>query len=166
MKLLQALHHSHKAHQFQRDKKGYPYILHPVAVSYAVASRGERVMCLALLHDVEEDQPDYELPNDSITPGERRSLDLLRRDDDQTYREYIFELIEDEDACWVKLGDGGHNLHPKRALKNSPSLAEERYYPYLSLVVSALVEIHGASYEEIEEVLYAHPYPYNGDEDE
>lgn len=155
MKLQNALHHANKAHGARTDKKGFLYLIHPVCVAFALQEIGENAQVEGLLHDVQEDHPEYPLPLEKLSPRQAHTLDLLTHDEDVTYREYIYELLDDEDACWVKLADIGHNTCKKRQLPDDKRRADERYYPYASLIVSALMEYHKQPLEKIERVLYA-----------
>lgn len=157
MRLQNAIHHANKAHDGRVDKQGFNYLVHPVCVAFAVAHLGENLSVEAILHDVKEDHPEYwalaEMDR-KLNPRQLNTLNLLTHDKSVPYRQYIEELLEDEDACWCKLGDIGHNTSKKRKLEGS-TLADERYYPYASLIVSALMEYHKVPLVEIERVLYA-----------
>lgn len=157
MRLQNAIHHANKAHLGRVDKQGFNYFVHPVCVAAAVAHRGENSQVTAFLHDVKEDHPDYwaeaELAQ-KLNPRQYTLMRYLTHQDGDSYAEYISRLLEDEDACYIKLADIGHNTSSKRKLPNS-TLADERYFPYASLIVSALLEWHGQSIEDIERVLYA-----------
>lgn len=157
MKLQNAIHHANKAHNGRLDKLGFNYFVHPVCVAAAVSHRGENSQVVAFLHDVIEDHPDYadkaELTK-KLNPRQKIILSYLTHGEGKTYAEYIERMLVDEDACYIKLADIGHNTSSKRKLEDS-TLAEDRYYPYASLIVSALEEWHGAKSEDIERVLYA-----------
>lgn len=156
MRLQNAIHHANKAHNERTDKQGFNYFVHPVCVAAAVAHLGENAQVTAFLHDVVEDHPDYAEAAGlmgKLNPRQWHVLSLLTHLPNESYAEYISSLLVDEEACYIKLGDIGHNTSNKRKLEGS-TLADDRYYPYASLIVSALVEWHGASYEEIERVLY------------
>lgn len=53
--LAKAIVIASKAHEGQRDKEGYPYILHPLRVMQSLQSFEDKVV--AVLHDVIEDTP-------------------------------------------------------------------------------------------------------------
>lgn len=157
MRLQAAVHHANKAHLGRTDKQGFSYFVHPVCVAFALAGRGENSQVAGLLHDVIEDHPEYAGTADLIrklNPRQVELLSLLTHGGGDTYREYIERLLGDEDACYIKLADIGHNTSRKRALEGS-SLADTRYYPYASMIVSALLEWHGQTLEDVERVLYA-----------
>ena len=157
MKLQNAIHHANKAHLGRLDKQGFNYFVHPTCVAFAVAHRGENSQVAAFLHDVKEDHLLYwtaaELSR-KLNPRQKHLLSFLTHNEDETYGEYIERMLVDEDACYIKLGDIGHNTSSKRKLPGS-TLADKRYYPYASLIISALEEWHGQSTADIERVLYA-----------
>lgn len=126
MNRYEALTHAVKAHAGQVDKCGKPYILHPIAVAEAV-ERGAYVWgnvpaetdCVALLHDVQEDT-DYLLPLDGLSYRAWMALNLVTKDEDETYAEYIDAICNERYvdvqtmASVVKLADLWHNLQPER----------------------------------------------------
>lgn len=157
MRLQNAIHHANKAHDGRLDKQGFNYFVHPVCVAFAVAHLGENAQVAAILHDVKEDHPDYwkaaELDS-KLNPRQKGLLIYLTHREEHTYAEYINILLDNEEACYIKLADIGHNTSSKRKLPGS-TLADERYYPFASLIVSALMEWHKQSLADIERVLYA-----------
>lgn len=157
MRLQNAIHHANKAHLGRVDKQGFNYFIHPVCVAFAVAHLGENAQVGAILHDVIEDHPDYaEEANlwDKLNPRQAILLTYLTHDPQLSYAGYIYNLLEDEEACYIKLADIGHNTSTKRKLPDN-KLAGERYFPMASLIVSALTEYHKQPLADIERVLYA-----------
>lgn len=104
-----ALKIAYTAHHGQLDKSGLPYIFHPLHL--AEQMNDEISTCVAILHDVVEDteisfdQLAKEFPNEII-----ESIQLLTRDDNTQYFEYIRNIKEDPIAVKVKLADLDHNL--------------------------------------------------------
>lgn len=104
-----ALKIAYTAHHGQLDKSGLPYIFHPLHL--AEQMNDEISTCVAILHDVVEDteisfdQLAKEFPNEII-----ESIQLLTRDDNIQYFEYIRNIKEDPIAVKVKLADLDHNL--------------------------------------------------------
>lgn len=157
MRLQNAIHHANKAHLGRVDKQGFNYFVHPVCVAAAVAHLGENAQVVAFLHDVVEDHDEYAQEAgiwDKLTPRQAVVLNYVTHHVDLTYREYIERLLINEEACYIKLADIGHNTSSKRRLEGS-TLAEDRYYPYASMIVSVLEEWHKQPLSEIERVLYA-----------
>lgn len=157
MRLQNAIHHSNKAHLGRPDKQGFSYFVHPVCVATAVAHLGENAQVVAFLHDVVEDHPDYVESSElmsKLTPRQWQTLSYLTHLPNESYAAYIHNMLSDEEACYIKLADIGHNTSSKRKLEGS-TLADDRYYPYASLIVSALMEWHKQSLPDIERVLYA-----------
>jgi hypothetical protein len=178
MRLQAALHHAFQAHAEEKDKQGFLYIIHPISVSFALQEIGENAQVAGLLHDVLEDCPRYGKMQDlldKLSIRQMETIELLTRADQETYHDYVCELLYDEDACWVKLADLGHNTCNKRVVPSSDMLLPEginpvevqegnerrndqRYFPHASLVVSALLEYHKQPLDKIERVLYAYDH--------
>lgn len=73
------------------DMEDQPYIYHPIRVSMAV-SDDPSAKIVALLHDLLEDTI-YELPQ-WLHLSERKAIQLLTRDEDTPYQEYIDQIVE------------------------------------------------------------------------
>jgi predicted RNase H-like nuclease len=104
------------AHRGQRDKGGAPYILHPLRLMLRMETDVERVV--ALLHDVVEDTP-YTL--DALQrlgyPAEVvAAVDALtrRRDEGESYEDFIRRVRENPLAARVKIADLEDNLELAR----------------------------------------------------
>lgn len=110
------------AHAGQTDKKGEPYILHPLRVMLACRPE-DRVV--AVLHDVMEDSDNLaaialaELPR----PEFDAILALTRRKaEGETYEAYIERVRQNPQALRVKRADLADNLG-----RNPPGDLRERY---------------------------------------
>lgn len=106
------------AHQGQVDKTGYPFIMHPVRVAARLgATAPEYLVAAALLHDVVEDTS---LTLDDLAaagfPDKTIYLvDVMTRQNDETYKEYIQRVGRHPAAIPLKLADLSDNMDPNRA---------------------------------------------------
>jgi len=101
------------AHAKQVDKSGLAYILHPIHVMGMVKT--ERAKCIGVLHDVIEDNPDYDgeiLIMNGIPKDIANSVLVLTRDFNVRYFDYIDSIKEsrDLDIITVKIEDLKHNM--------------------------------------------------------
>ena len=102
----------------KKDKAGEPYVNHLVRVSNAVPDYGlnKELKIIALLHDLLEDCPEWSekalraLFTDDIVDR----VVLLTRKPDQTYHEYITEVLKDGWATVVKQHDLEDNMNITR----------------------------------------------------
>ena len=102
----------------KKDKAGEPYVNHLVRVSNAVPDYGlnKELKIIALLHDLLEDCPEWSekslraLFTDDIVDR----VVLLTRKPDQTYHEYITEVLKDGWVTVVKQHDLEDNMNITR----------------------------------------------------
>lgn len=93
------------------DRGGHPYILHCLRVMNNLHTDDEELKCIAILHDVPEDDPRgaevvlRELRLLGFSERVIKALDLLTHRKDIPYDEYIKALSFNEDARLVKLAD-------------------------------------------------------------
>ena len=111
-----------KAHEGQFDKGGYPYVYHPIHLAERMEE--ESTCLLALLHDVVEDCPGYNLQKViaevGLTEAEGKSLGLLTHDEEVPYVDYVLALAPDKNARKVKIADLTHNLDLTRLDGKAP----------------------------------------------
>lgn len=102
------------AHKGQRDKAGFPYILHPLHVMGQMNS--ENQMIVAVLHDtVEDTELTLEgLYLEGFSDRVVRAVDAITKRDGEFYRDYLKRVKSNPLALSVKLADIGHNSSPKR----------------------------------------------------
>lgn len=119
-----------QAHHRQKDKAGDPYLGHVLRVS--CAGNNVRQQILGALHDVIEDT---EVTLDDLrggfAPDIVAGVDLLTRQKEQSYDEYLDRLLAggDHDVIQVKLFDLADNLI--RARIPHPTLHDhERWAKY------------------------------------
>lgn len=115
------------AHRNQKDKAGFPYIMHPMAVAEKFTN--EKHQAVALLHDVLEDSDEYtpemlmedphNIPRDVVDAV----VLLTHKNDGLTYIEYIQKIKDsgNKTAIDVKLADLEHNMDMSRL----PEVTEE-----------------------------------------
>lgn len=105
------------AHAGQLDKGGRPYILHPLWVMDKVRHLGDDYMIVAVLHDVIEDCPDWDLlklSKEGFSQDVIFSLSLLTHGNGGSYDDYIKAIASDPIARAVKLRDLEHNTKVTR----------------------------------------------------
>jgi len=106
------------AHTGQEDHGGAPYILHPIRVMLDVKKGGGTplMQAAALLHDVVEDT-DVTLnviyEEFGLAVG-RMVYYLTQAKGEETHREYIERLANDEESTSIKLCDLADNMDPER----------------------------------------------------
>jgi hypothetical protein len=103
-----------KLHRGQVDKQNRPYILHCVAVAAQMDTEFERIV--AVLHDVLEDtNTEIKYLRFGGVPDDVLELvQVLTRQPEELYEDYIRRVRENPIARKVKLADLNHNLDAKR----------------------------------------------------
>ena len=126
-----------KAHEGQLDKAGFPYILHPFEMA-EMMGRDEEAVITALLHDVFEDSPlrlqDY---RGRFSPAIFQALELLTRNEGDTYMEYIQKIPQSPLALKVKLGDLINHLLNRDIIPDSLVSRYEKALDYLLSIQDA-----------------------------
>lgn len=102
------------------DKAGKPYIEHCKRVMESIINAhpkiGDEIKCIAILHDVLEDCPEWNEKtlgyffNDRIISG----IVSLTHKKDQSYDEYISQILQNSDAILVKIHDLKDNMDVTR----------------------------------------------------
>lgn len=112
-----ALSIAKEAHKGQVDKAGVDYIQHPTYVASLVDTDTEKAV--AYLHDVIEDTPitaedllGKGLPIEVVT-----AVQVLTKDKELSYEEYLTKVKENPLARRVKLADLLHNMDLSRLPK-------------------------------------------------
>jgi guanosine-3',5'-bis(diphosphate) 3'-pyrophosphohydrolase len=109
------------AHKGQTDKGGQPYILHPLRVMVAV--EGELAQTVAVLHDVVEDS-DWtieKLKDEGFTGNITEALDLMTKDPNLNYQDYIKSVRNNPIARAVKIADITDNMNLDRIPNPGPT---------------------------------------------
>lgn len=113
--LDQAILIAARAHLGQTDRMGAPYILHPLRMMFRFKSETE--MIVAVLHDVIEDNPDWDfdrLRQEGFSEEIIQAVDHLTRQEQETYEEFVVRSSENPLARRVKLADLEDNMDLKR----------------------------------------------------
>ncbi len=113
--LDQAILIAARAHLGQTDRMGAPYILHPLRMMFRFKSETE--MIVAVLHDVIEDNPDWDfdrLRQEGFSEEIIQAVDHLTRREQETYEEFVARSSENPLARRVKLADLEDNMDLKR----------------------------------------------------
>jgi len=127
-----------EAHAGQLDKRGVPYILHPLRVMLAMKTEDERIV--AALHDVVEAKA---ISCDDLywvygfSPDVVVAIDAVSRRPLETYFDYIRRAGANPIARAVKIADIMDNLDPDRPIAD-PEQAEKlqaRYSRALDLLL-------------------------------
>lgn len=102
-----------KAHDGQVDKKGVPYILHPLRVGASLHEFGDEYVIAGMLHDVVEDTPmtiaDLEALGASASVVTALAL-LTKTDEHEPYLKYVERAATHDIAGWVKTADIVDNM--------------------------------------------------------
>jgi (p)ppGpp synthase/HD superfamily hydrolase len=137
--LERAIQIAASAHLGQFDKGGAPYILHPLRVMLRLKSQPEQIV--AVLHDVLEDTAwtRGQLAREGFAPNVIAALDALcrRKDQDESYDDFIDRVSANQIAICVKLADLEDNMDLSRIPAPTPADHErlqkyQRAYAVLS----------------------------------
>ncbi|MBT4684929.1 MAG: HD domain-containing protein [Candidatus Marinimicrobia bacterium] len=106
-----------EAHKGQKDKAGNPYILHPLRLMFQMKTDNERMA--AVLHDVVEDS-DWtldDLRKENFDNEVIDAVNLLTRDDNDSYEEFVQKAASNPISKAVKIADITDNLDLSRISK-------------------------------------------------
>lgn len=109
------------AHKDDKDKGGYPYVMHPIHLAEQMSS--EAATCVALLHDVIEDHEDrysFEQLEADFSAEVTEALKLLTHDESEPYMRYVKRLAGNPIASEVKMADLMHNMDTSRTGGQTP----------------------------------------------
>lgn len=114
MSLDYAIELAAKGHAGQKDKAGQPYILHVLRVMLAMNTDEERIV--AALHDLVEDTHFSlsQLRQLGFSPEIVSAVDILTRQEGQSYEGYIARISRHALATRVKLADLQDNMNLAR----------------------------------------------------
>ncbi len=112
--LERAIQIAREAHFNQRDKAGFPYLLHPLRIMLKMDSVKE--MIIAVLHDVVEDSQWTldDLRKEKFSEDIVSAVDSLTRRAGESYDNYIDRVKRNPLAIRVKLGDLEDNMNIRR----------------------------------------------------
>ncbi len=125
-----ALQLAREAHYGQVDKRGEPYIYHPIRVALLLDKPFDRIV--GLLHDVAEDTK-YTLDDIESEFGIEIAhvVEKLTHDTTIPYMDYIEILSRNKSARAVKIADLKDNLDPAREYKNRNTTKYKEALTYL-----------------------------------
>ena len=100
-----------ESHTGQIDKKGDPYILHPLRMMFMADTMEEKI--IAILHDViEKTEKDFEfLRNAGISDKVILAVDALSRRSGERYDKYIDRVAQNKLAKTIKILDLKDNIY-------------------------------------------------------
>ncbi|TYA94795.1 RelA/SpoT family protein [Seonamhaeicola marinus] len=140
-------------HKHQRRKSGEAYIFHPLAVAKIVAQEiglDGTSIAAALLHDVVEDSPDYEIEDiekrfggtvATIVDGLTKISSLSKEKDmdvslqAENFRKMLLTLNDDVRVIIIKIADRLHNMQTMDSMRpdKQEKIASETLYIYAPL---------------------------------
>ena len=140
-------------HKDQRRKSGEAYIFHPLAVAKIVAQEiglDATSIAAALLHDVVEDSPDYDIKNiekkfgktiATIVDGLTKISSLSKEKDmdvslqAENFRKMLLTLNDDVRVIIIKIADRLHNMQTMDSMRPDKQIkiASETLYIYAPL---------------------------------
>jgi len=96
-----------KAHEGQKDKGGFAYILHPLRVMNSLNSTDKDLCSIAVMHDVVEDSDITleDIKGYGFSIRVQTALRALTHLKGETYQEYIERCYCNSDARLVKMAD-------------------------------------------------------------
>ncbi len=139
-------------HANRTDRGGNPYALHPIAVMHLLNTQDEELMCIALGHDLVEDEGVTYKELAEIGMSERvvNGIRCLTKQQGETYEEYKQKVKSNMDAVRVKMCDIQHNMDLRRLKGIRPKDLERSsryqiFYFELEEIVRGLSVILGGS---------------------
>lgn len=162
-------------HKNQRRKSGEAYIFHPLAVAKIVAQEiglDATSIAAALLHDVVEDSPDYDIEDiekkfgktiSTIVYGLTKISSLSKEKDmdvslqAENFRKMLLTLNDDVRVIIIKIADRLHNMQTMDAMRPDKQIkiASETLYIYAPLAhriglynIKSELEDYGLKYTE------------------
>ncbi|MDN3665485.1 RelA/SpoT family protein [Algibacter miyuki] len=140
-------------HKDQRRKSGEAYIFHPIAVAKIVAQEiglDATSIAAALLHDVVEDSPDYDIKDIENLFGKTiativaglTKISSLSKDQDmdvslqaENFRKMLLTLNDDVRVIIIKIADRLHNMQTMDSMRpdKQVKIASETLYIYAPL---------------------------------
>ncbi|OYX24597.1 MAG: RelA/SpoT family protein [Flavobacteriales bacterium 32-35-8] len=140
-------------HKNQRRKSGEAYIFHPIAVAKIVAQEiglDATSIAAALLHDVVEDSPDYDIEDIERLFGETvakivsglTKISSLSKEQDmdvslqaENFRKMLLTMNDDVRVIIIKIADRLHNMQTMDSMREDKQIkiASETMYIYAPL---------------------------------
>lgn len=122
------------AHSGQLDKRGQPYIAHPLRVMEALELVSEDAMIAGVLHDtVEDTDTTLDSIRDAFGQEVAEIVDSVSQRPGEEYLDFIRRSNAHPVGRLVKIADICDNLLPSRMAGRSPG-AEEKYRSALAIL--------------------------------
>lgn len=163
---------SARVHQGQLRKSGEPYLIHPVEVSYIVASLGLDApsVAAALLHDTVEDTvttieeieetfgKDVAFLVESLTKIAKLNFKSAEEAQAENYRRLLVAMVQDLRVILVKLADRLHNM---RTMQYMPPEKQQRISQETLDIYAPLANRLGIAWikTELEDLCFKYLYP-------
>lgn len=129
------------AHKDQEDYHGKSYLLHLLSVAGSMDTEEE--MCVALLHDIVEDQPVSikDLEGAGLPVSVVKAVSALTKSDKESYDDYLKRVIAAGPlAIKVKIADISNNLKESRRHTKAES-SRERYLKAIETLKANLTNV-------------------------
>ena len=122
--LERAIEIATQAHHGQRDRAGWPYLLHPLRVMARVKTIPQKIV--AVLHDVIEDTPwtFADLEREGFSAEILAALDCVTKRDGEPYSEFVERSAANALARRVKVADLEDNMDIRRGADVTPGDAD------------------------------------------
>ena len=114
-----------ESHTGQVNKKGDPYILHPLRMMFKARTIEEKI--IAVLHDViEKTDKDFDfLRNSGFSDKIISAVDALSRRSEESYDTYIDRVAQNQLAKNIKILDLKDNLYSLNIDKNEEKISAQ-----------------------------------------
>ena len=112
------------AHQWQKRKKGSPYVLHPLRMACALKTEAEQIV--AVLHDVVEDThwTSDDLRREGFPEDVLQALDCVTERKGESYDDFLTRAASNPIARRVKLADLEDNMNVRDLPQVTPKDAQ------------------------------------------
>ena len=138
-KLDDAIMIASSAHKGQVDRAGKPYILHPLRLMMKMQC--EESMIAAVLHDVVEDSPDWDLDRlraAGFSENVVTAVGCLTKIEGEDYGSYVQRAAQHPIARMVKIADLEDNMNIRRidSISEEDSRRIAKYHKYWRMLTS------------------------------
>ena len=159
-------------HKDQQRRSGEPYIIHPLEVSYILATLGldENTISAALLHDVVEDtdvtleviskefSPEIAEMVDGVTKLATLNYTSAEEEQVENYRKMFLAMGKDIRVILIKLADRLHNMRTLKFLTRDRQIANARETMDLYAPLDNRLGLYSLKWE-LEDLSFKYLYP-------
>ena len=170
--IKKAYEYAKKCHGEQLRRSGEPYIIHPVQVSYILATLGldDATICAALLHDVVEDteitKQDLEKEFseeiaelvDGVTKLSKLQYASVEEQQVENYRKMFLAMGKDIRVILIKLSDRLHNMRTLKFLTRDRQIANAKETMDLYAPLANRLGMYSLKWE-LEDLAFKYLYP-------